>query len=37
MINKKQIDPRKPIPASGYNRLRENLKSGFADGFPVES
>ena len=37
MINKKQIDPRKPIPASGYNRLRENLKSGFADGFPVEN
>ena len=36
MADRKQINPRSPIPASGYNRLRENLKSGFSDGFPVE-
>ena len=36
MADKKQINPRRPIPASGYNRLRENLTSGFAEGFPVE-
>ena len=29
MANKKQIDPRRPIPASGYDRLRENLSSNF--------
>jgi hypothetical protein len=36
MADKKQINPRRPIPASGYDRLRENLTSGFAEGFPVE-
>ena len=30
------IDPRRPIPANGYDRLRQNLESGFAEGFPVE-
>ena len=29
MTNKKQINPRRPIPASGYDRLRENLSSNF--------
>tara|TARA_Y100001963_G_scaffold156710_1_gene250990 strand:- start:493 stop:1494 length:1002 start_codon:yes stop_codon:yes gene_type:complete len=37
MIDKKQINPRRPIPASGYDRLRDNLKSNFAEGFPVEN
>ena len=32
----KRINPRKPIPADGYDRLRQNLESGFAEGFPVE-
>ena len=35
MADRKRIDPRRPIPSSGYDRLRENLKSGFAEGFPV--
>jgi hypothetical protein len=35
MADKKQINPRRPIPASGYDRLRENLASGFAEGFPT--
>ena len=35
MADKKQINPRRPIPASGYDRLRENLTSGFAEDFPV--
>ena len=35
MADKKQINPRRPIPASGYDRLRENLTSGFAEGFPT--
>ena len=37
MADKKQINPKKPIPASGYDRLRNNLTSNFADGFPVEN
>ena len=37
MADKKQINPRRPIPASGYDRLRDNLTSGFAEGFPVEN
>lgn len=36
MADNKQIDPRRPIPSSGYDRLRQNLDSGFAEGFPVE-
>ena len=35
-MSEKRIDPRKPIPSSGYDRLRQNLESGFAEGFPVE-
>ena len=35
MADNKQLNPKKPIPASGYDRLRNNLTSNFADGFPV--
>ena len=35
-MSEKKIDPRRPVPASGYNRLQQNLQSGFAEGFPVE-
>ena len=35
-MSDKRIDPRRPIPSSGYDRLRQNLQSGFAEGFPVE-
>ena len=34
MADKKQINPRRPIPASGYDRLRNNLSSNFKTGFP---
>ena len=37
MADNKQLNPKKPIPASGYDRLRSNLTSNFADGFPVEN
>ena len=37
MTDNKIINPRRPIPSRGYNRLRENLSSGFANEFPVES
>ena len=37
MADNKQLNPKKPIPASGYDRLRDNLTSNFADGFPVDS
>ena len=37
MANRKKIDPRRPIPLGQYNKLRENLKSGFAEGFPVQN
>jgi hypothetical protein len=36
-MSDKRIDPRRPIPASGYDKLRQNLQSGFAEGFPVEN
>ena len=36
MADKKQINPRRPIPASGYDLLRKNLSSGFTENFPVE-
>ena len=45
MADRKQIDPRRPIPASGYDRLRTNLRANFGtdlgkfpepQGFPVE-
>jgi len=34
MADRKQIDPRRPIPNSGYDRLRTNLKANFQDSFP---
>ena len=36
MADRKNIYPRRPIPTSGYDRLRDNLSSGFADRFPVK-
>ena len=36
-MSDKRINPRRPIPSSGYNKLRQNLSSGFAEGFPVEN
>jgi hypothetical protein len=35
-MSDRRIDPRRPIPSDGYSKLRQNLKSGFAEGFPVE-
>ena len=37
MADNKLINPRRPIPSRGYDKLRENLSSGFANEFPVES
>ena len=37
MADKKNINPRRPIPLGGYDLLRKNLKSGFAEGFPVKN
>ncbi len=34
--DRKDIHPRRPIPSTQYDKLRENLSSGFNDGFPVE-
>tara|TARA_R110002167_G_scaffold124266_2_gene303620 strand:+ start:559 stop:1548 length:990 start_codon:yes stop_codon:yes gene_type:complete len=36
MADRKDINPRRPIPSSGYDRLRDNLSAGFSKGFPVE-
>tara|TARA_R110001632_G_scaffold33309_3_gene85333 strand:- start:538 stop:1599 length:1062 start_codon:yes stop_codon:yes gene_type:complete len=36
MADNKIINPRRPIPTSGYDRLKENLSSGFANEFPVQ-
>ena len=35
-MSDKKTNPRRPTPSSGYDKLRQNLESGFADGFPVE-
>ena len=35
MADKKQINPRRPIPNSGYDRLRTNLQANFRDDFPI--
>lgn len=35
MTDRKNIDPRRPIPADGYSRLRDNIKANFRDGFPI--
>ena len=37
MADNKLLNPRRPIPSRGYDKLRENLSSGFANEFPVES
>ena len=37
MADNKIINPRRPIPTRGYDKLSENLLSGFANEFPVES
>ena len=34
--DRKHINPRRPIPNDGYNRLRTNLESNFRDGFPID-
>ena len=34
MADKKQVNPRRPIPSSGYDRLRKNLQANFQSGFP---
>ena len=34
MADKKEINPRRPIPNSGYDRLRTNLRANFRPGFP---
>ena len=34
MANNKQINPRRPIPSTGYDRLRKNLNANFKPGFP---
>ena len=34
MADKKEINPRRPIPNSGYDRLRTNLRVNFRPGFP---
>ena len=36
MADRKQINPRRPIPNSRYDKLRENLKANFNSGFPVD-
>ena len=36
-MSDKRINPRRPIPSQGYDKLRQNLQSGFAEGFPVEN
>jgi len=34
MTNRKQIDPRRPVPNSEYDKLRKNLAANFKPGFP---
>ena len=36
MADNKRINPRRPIPLDHYDKLRENLSSGFAEGFPIQ-
>tara|TARA_Y100000592_G_scaffold47422_1_gene75347 strand:- start:1295 stop:2305 length:1011 start_codon:yes stop_codon:yes gene_type:complete len=35
MADQKQINPRRPIPKDGYDRLRTNLKANFRPDFPI--
>ena len=34
MADRKDINPRRPIPSSQYDKLRDNLSATFRDGFP---
>ena len=34
MADRKQINPRRPIPSSQYDKLRDNLSANFNPGFP---
>ena len=34
--DRKNINPRRPIPNDSYNRLRTNLKANFKEGFPID-
>ena len=34
MVDRKDINPRRPIPSSQYDKLRENLSANFKPGFP---
>ena len=36
MADRKDINPRRPIPSTQYDKLRDNLSAGFNKGFPVE-
>ena len=35
MADRKDINPRRPIPSSEYDKLRNNLSANFKPGFPV--
>ena len=35
MADRKQINPRRPIPNDRYDKLRQNLTSNFQTGFPI--
>ncbi len=35
MADRKKLDPRRPIPSTGYDRLRKNLSANFSEGFPT--
>ena len=35
MADRKDINPRRPIPSSQYDKLRENLSANFKPGFPA--
>jgi hypothetical protein len=37
MTDRKDINPRRPIPSSQYDKLRANLSANFKDGFPAVS
>ena len=35
MADRKDINPRRPIPSNQYDKLRDNMSAGFSKGFPV--
>ena len=37
MADRKDINPRRPIPSSQYDKLRNNLSANFKEGFPTVS